>query len=84
MSEKSESKLARSFSIELSRGDQIRRVSFPEGSGKGLMIEGLIGEVTEIEIIEDILLEIRATDGVLRIELSRDELKNTLKGKKSR
>lgn len=48
------------------------------------MIEGLIGEVTEIEIIEDILLEIRATDGVLRIELSRDELKNTLKGKKSR
>lgn len=38
--------------------------------------------MVEIELIEDIMLEIRATHGVLRIDLTRDEMEITLKGKK--
>ncbi len=43
------------------------------------MIEGLLGELAEIALIEDILLEVRGTMGILRIELTREELEKTLK-----
>jgi len=73
---------SRSFSIELNSRDLIKRVSLPEGSGDRFIIEGLTGKLVEIELIEDIMLEIRATHGVLRIDLTRDEMEITLKGKK--
>ena len=73
---------SRSFSIELNSRDFIKRVSLPEGSGDRLIIEGLIGKLVEVELIEDIMLEIRATHGVLRIDLTRDEMEKTFRGKK--
>lgn len=42
------------------------------------MIEGFLGELDEMELIEDIMLKVRGTDGVLRIDLTREELKQTL------
>ena len=71
-----------SFSIELISRDQIKRVSLPDGSGDRLMVEGYLGELIDIELVEDILLEIKGTGGIIRIELSRKELENALKGKK--
>ena len=75
-------KRSRSFSIELKKRGLIKRISLPEGSGDWLMIEGFIGELVEVELIEDILLQIKATDGILRIDLTRDELKKTLRSRK--
>ena len=75
-------KRSRSFSLELDERGLIKCISLPEGSGDRLMIEGFIGELTEVELIEDILLQIKATNGVLRIDLTRDELKKALRGKK--
>lgn len=47
------------------------------------MVEGYLGELTQMELIEDILLEIRGASGTLRVELSRKDLENMLKGKKT-
>lgn len=46
------------------------------------MIEGFIGELVEAELIEGILLQIRGINGVLRVDLTREELEKTLRGKK--
>ena len=73
-----------SFSIELFSRNQIKRVSLPDGAGDRLMVEGNLGKLTHAELIEDIMLEIRGTSGVLRIDMSRRELENTLKGNKGR
>jgi hypothetical protein len=73
-----------SFSIELVSRNQVKRVSLPDGSGDRLMVEGYLGELTGMELVEDILLEIRGTSGILRIELSREELENALKRKRER
>lgn len=73
-----------SFCIELNSRDQIKRVSLPEGSGDRLMIEGFLGELEEMELMEDIMLEIRGTCGVLRLELTREELENTLQKRRRR
>jgi len=73
-----------SFSIELFSRNQIKRVSLPDGHGDRLMVEGCLGDLTDMELIEDVLLEVRGNRGILRIELSRKELENVLRGKKSR
>jgi len=73
-----------SFSIELVSRNQVKRVSLPDGSGDRLMVEGNLGGLTGIELVEDVLLEIRGTSGILRIELSREELEDALKRKRER
>lgn len=75
-------KHAVSFSMELFSRNQIKRVSLPDGPGDRLMVAGYLGELKHMELIEDILLEIKGTSGTLRVELSRRELENMLKGKK--
>ncbi len=48
------------------------------------MIEGFLGELEETELIENIMLEIRGTGGVIRIDLTKEELDKTLrKGKET-
>ena len=73
-----------SFSIELVSRNQVKRVSLPDGSGDRLMVEGSLGGLTGIELVEDVLLEIRGTSGILRIDLSKEELEDALKRKGER
>lgn len=62
----------------------MKRVSLPDGSGDRLLIEGFIGELEEVGMIEDVMLEVRGTNGVLRMDLTGEELKNALqKGEKT-
>ena len=71
-----------SFSLELHSREHIKRVSLPEGAGDRLMMEGDLGKLVLLELIEDILLEINGDRGTLRIGISREELEKVL-GKKS-
>ena len=76
MNEKKDSSI--SFSLELHSREQIKRVSLPNGAGNRLMVEGDLGKLVLIEIIEDILLEINGDRGTLRIGIPLDELKKVL------
>ncbi|UCD45074.1 MAG: hypothetical protein JSV27_00780 [Candidatus Bathyarchaeota archaeon] len=68
-----------SFSIELNSRGHIKRVSLPDGSGDRVTIEGSLGELDGTELIEDIMLVVRGTNGVLRMNLTREELEKTLR-----
>lgn len=73
-----------SFCIELYSRDHIKRISLPEGSGDRLLIEGFLGGLVETELIENIMLEIKGTGGVIRLDLTKEELDKTLrKGKET-
>lgn len=39
-----------------------------------MLIEGFLGELDKIELIEDIMFELRGTFGILRFDLTREEL----------
>ena len=75
----SEKKRPLSFCIEFNSRDYIKRVSLPEGSGDRLVIEGILGELEAMKLIEDIMLEIRGAHGVLRLGMTREELEKTLR-----
>lgn len=70
-----------SFSIELLTRNQIKRAILPDGSGDKLTFEGFLGELESVELIEDVLLEIKGSKGILRAGLSRDALVKGLKKK---
>jgi len=45
-----------------------------ENSGMNVCTQGFLGEFSEIEMIENALIQFKGANGVLRIDLSKDEL----------
>ena len=76
MGKREKSKL--SFSFELNSREHIKRVSLPNGTGDRLVVEGSLGTLIKGEIVEDIMLEIYGVNGIMRIEIARNELENVL------
>ena len=70
-----------SFSFELNSREYIKRVSLPSGKGDGLMIEGSLGKLINVVLVEDIMLEVHGVDGIIRIEIARNELEKMLRKK---
>ncbi len=65
----------RSFSIELTSKNQVKNISLAdENNQKSTLIEGTIGSFVEASFVDDIVLEVRGTNGVLRIDLLEKEL----------
>jgi len=63
----------RVFSVELNSGSDLRNVNLPSES-QHLMMEGTIGSLEHAEFIEDSVLELVGTRGVLRVDLSPRDL----------
>ena len=62
------------FSVEMASKKHLVNVSISDKSYDRVLIEGFLGKVTEIEMIEDSLLKFKGTNGVLRIDISKDAL----------
>lgn len=67
------------FSIELDSRNYMKCISILNESGDCVLIEGYLGELEEVGLIEGIMLEIRGTNGTLRMDLNEEELKKFLK-----
>ncbi len=64
----------RSFSVELNPEVNLRHISFNNDSRENALIEGSIGELEHAEFVEDMVLEILGRKGVLRIDISENEI----------
>ena len=64
----------RVFSIELDSRENLRDVSVPGWSQK-VIIEGTIGDLQLAEFVDDAVLQLTGSGGVLRIDLSRRDLR---------
>jgi hypothetical protein len=62
------------FSVEIESKKYLSNVSISNKSHDRVLIEGFIGEFSEIEMIEDALIQFKGANGVLRIDMSKDEL----------
>ena len=64
-----------SFSIEMISRDHLSRIAVSDLSREGVLIEGDLGEVIKVELIEGILLQISGNKGIFRIDLVEGELR---------
>jgi len=67
-----------SFSIEMRSKEYIKQISLSNKGYEHVLLEGVLGELKNVYLIEDIMLEIKGVNGVLRIDITKDELKQLL------
>jgi len=73
--------MERGFSIEMKSKRHVRHISMSDESHEKVLFEGNLGELKELGMVEKIILEIKGANGVLRIDLSEDELRKMLSPK---
>jgi len=70
------------FSVEIESKKHLTNISISNKPHERVVIEGFLGELSEIEMIEDVLIQFKGANGVLRIDLSKNELWQKLRARK--
>ena len=65
----------RFFSVELESKANVKSVTMPNGGLENVLIEGTIGRLQHATFVDGVVLEVLCDKGVLRINLTRDEIK---------
>jgi len=73
MSETKRSEKERVFIVELHSTSDVKNV-IVENAAQRIVMEGTIGALRHAEFVEDTVLELDGTRGVLRIDLAREDL----------
>jgi len=68
----------RVFSVELKSKTHLKNVTLTNGTTENVLVEGTIGTLLEATFEEGIILEVIGSKGVLRLDLSPDEIKKTV------
>jgi hypothetical protein len=61
------------FTVELKSRGNVKNVALSNGA-QGVLIEGTLGALKRAEFVEDIVLEVTGDNGVLRVDLAREDL----------
>jgi hypothetical protein len=62
------------FSIDLKSREYLKLIAIPNDTGDNALIEGFLGELEAIDLVEGVMLEIRGTNGTLKMDLKEEEL----------
>jgi len=73
MSETKRSEKERVFTVELHSTSDVKNV-IVENAAQRVVMEGTIGALKHAEFVEDTVLELVGTRGVLRVDLTREDL----------
>jgi hypothetical protein len=66
------------FSIELKSKKYLKLVAMPNDAGDNVLFEGFLGELEAVDLVEGVMLEIQGTNGTLRMDLKKEELRKLL------
>ncbi|HLN89994.1 MAG TPA: flavodoxin family protein [Candidatus Binatia bacterium] len=71
----------RVFSIELKSRANLKNVTLSNGGHENVLIEGTVGQLRHASFIDGVVLEVVCDKGVLRINLTQDDIKQKQNGK---
>ena len=71
----------RGFSAEMASKEHVRSLIVSDESQGKVLFEGNLGELQTLEMVEEIVLQVKGTNGTLRIDLEKDEFKRMLEKK---
>ena len=66
------------FSIELKSKEHVKSLSLQNTESGNVLIEGFLGKLENLSFAEGIMLEINGSNGCLRMDFSKKELKRLL------
>jgi hypothetical protein len=67
----------RVFSVELTSKNHLKNVTLTDGANENVVVEGTLGNLLHASFEEDVILEVAGTKGILRLDLSAEEIKKT-------
>jgi hypothetical protein len=67
-----------SFSIEMKSEHCVRRMSFLDKENGKVFFEGFLGELTNVVMVEGVMLEIEGRNGVLKLDITQQEMEKCL------
>ena len=73
-----------SFSIEMKSEHHVRRMSFLDKETGTVFFEGVLGELKSVAMVEGVMLEIEGKNGVLKLDITQQEMENALTQRKAR
>jgi hypothetical protein len=76
-------KTEHSFSIELKSEQCVRRMSFLDKETGFVFFEGFLGELRNVAMVEGVMLEIEGENGVLKLDITRQEMEKCLAPRKT-
>ena len=69
----------RGFSVEMASKEHVRSLIVSDESQGKVLFEGSLGELQELGMVEEIVLQVKGTKGTLRIDLEESEFVKMLK-----
>lgn len=70
------------FSIEMKNENYVRRMSLFDGENGHVFFEGFLGELKNVSMVEGVMLEIEGLNGILKLDITKNEMERCLKPKK--
>ncbi len=67
------------FSIEMKSRYSLNHISLSDKSAEPVLIQGELGELEGVYLLEDVTLEVRGIKGTLRLDISKEELEMFLR-----
>ena len=71
-------KMEHSFSIEMKSKNHVRHISVSNESRDRVLFEGFLGSLQDLSMVEGKVLEIKGTNGVLRVDITEGDLRRML------
>ncbi|MFW9919349.1 MAG: hypothetical protein ACFFED_07105 [Candidatus Thorarchaeota archaeon] len=68
-------KRVHSFSIELKERDALHQLEISIDGSSSIFLEGYLGEIERIAILDGLVLEIRGAQGILRLDITEAKIK---------
>ena len=62
------------FSIELKSKEYLKLVAMPNGAKDSVLIEGFLGDLLVVDLVEGAMLEVQGTNGTFKMDLKEEEL----------
>jgi hypothetical protein len=72
-----------SFSIEMKSERYVQRMSFLVKENGKVFFEGVLGELKNVVMVEGVMLEIEGRNGVLKLDITQQEMEKCLNPKKA-
>jgi hypothetical protein len=66
------------FSIEMKSRYSLSHISLSDKSAEPVLIQGELGGLEGVYLLEDVTLEVRGVKGTLRLDISKEELEKFL------
>jgi hypothetical protein len=72
----------RGFSVEMVSKEHVRTISVSDKGREGVLFEGFLGELENLEMMDGSVLSVRGSHGTLMVDLTEEEFRMMLSKKR--